>query len=107
MTIKEKAKALAEAIKESEDFKGLQSARARVQLDPNAQDLLQKLQASQDKIIGMQQQGQSITPDVVEDLKSLENQMQLNLTLKNLVEAQQKFENLMGEVNQTLAENLE
>ena len=107
MTIKDKAKVLAEAIKESEEFKGLQSARARVQLDPNAQDLLEKLQQSQEKIVGMQQQGQSITPDIVENLRSLESQMQLNLTLKNLVDAQQKFEELMGIVNQTLAENLE
>ena len=32
--------------------------------------------------------------------------MQLNLTLRNMVEAQQKFEDMMDEVNQVLAENL-
>lgn len=106
MSIKEKAKTLAEAIKESEEFKGLQSARARVKLDPNAFDLLQKLQLSQDKIISLQQQGRQITQDILEELRSLESQMQLNLTLRNMVEAQQKFEDLMEEVNQTLAENL-
>lgn len=106
MSIKEKAKTLAEAIKESEEFKGLQSARARVKLDPNAFDLLQKLQLSQDKIISLQQQGRQITQDILEELRSLESQMQLNLTLRSMVEAQQKFEDLMEEVNQTLAENL-
>jgi hypothetical protein len=39
-------------------------------------------------------------------LRDLENQMQLNLTLKNMVEAQQKFDNLMEEVNAVLAEGL-
>jgi len=107
LSIKEKATELATAIKESEEFKGLQSARARVKLDPNAFDLLQKLQESQEKIMGLQQQGQSITPDIIEELRALESQMQLNLTLKHMVEAQQKFEDLMGEVNQILAENLE
>lgn len=106
MSIQEKAKELAAAIKESEQFKGLQSARARVKLDTNAYDLLQKLQQSQEKVIGLQQEGKPITQEIVEELRDLESQMQLNLTLKHMVEAQQKFEELMEEVNQTLAENL-
>ncbi|HPZ23080.1 MAG: YlbF family regulator [Bacillota bacterium] len=104
--IKQKAAELAAAIKDSEEFKGLQSARARVQLDPKAFDLLSKLQVLQGEIIGLQQQGQPITQAVVEQLRDLENQMQLNLTLKNMVEAQQKFDNLMEEVNAVLAEGL-
>lgn len=106
MSIKEKTRELAAAIKESQQFQDLQSARARVKLDPNAFDLLEKLQQSQEKIIGMQQEGKPITQEIIEELRNLENQMQLNLTLKNMVQAQQKFEELMEEVNQTLAENL-
>jgi cell fate (sporulation/competence/biofilm development) regulator YlbF (YheA/YmcA/DUF963 family) len=104
--IKEKARELAAAIKETEEFKGLQSARARVKLDPTAFDLLTKLQQTQARIIGLQQQGQPITQEIVEELRTLEEQMQLNLTLRNMVEAQQKFEDMMDEVNQVLAENL-
>mgnify|MGYP000913822511 CR=1 FL=1 len=104
--IKEKAKALAAAIKESDEFKGLQSAQARVQLDPNAYDLLQKLQNCQGKIIALQEQGQPITQDIIDELGMLENQIQLSLTLKNMVSAQQKFEGLMNEVNKILADNL-
>lgn len=104
--IKQKAAELAAAIKDSEEFKGLQSARARVKLDPNAFDLLNKLQALQEEIIGLQQQGQPITQAVVENLRDLENQMQLNLTLRHMVESQQKFEILMDEVNAILAEAL-
>jgi cell fate (sporulation/competence/biofilm development) regulator YlbF (YheA/YmcA/DUF963 family) len=101
--IKEKAAELAAAIKESEEYKGLQSARARVKLDPNASDLLDRLQLLQEEVIGLQQQGQPITQEVVESLRSLESQMQLNLTLRHMVEAQQKFESLMDEVNQVLS----
>jgi len=104
--IKEKAAELAAAIKESEEYKGLQSARARVKLDPNASDLLDRLQLLQGEVIGLQQQGQPITQEVVESLRSLESQMQLNLTLRHMVEAQQKFESLMDEVNRILAETL-
>lgn len=104
--IKEKAAELAAAIKESEEYKGLQSARARVKLDPNASDLLDRLQLLQEEVIGLQQQGQPITQEVVESLRSLESQMQLNLTLRHMVEAQQKFESLMDEVNRILAETL-
>lgn len=106
MTIKEKAKELAQAIKASEEFENLQSARARVKLDPNAQDLLQELQTNQNKVVQMQQQGQQINEETVAQLRDLENQLQLNLTLKNLVDAQQKFETLMNEVNQVLGEEL-
>lgn len=106
MTIKEKAKELAQAIKASQEFENLQSARARVKLDPKAQDLLQELQSTQNKVVEMQQNGQAIGQDVITQLRELENQLQLNLTLKNLVEAQQKFEQLMGEVNQVLGEEL-
>ncbi|HBS92902.1 MAG TPA: hypothetical protein DEA85_02685, partial [Firmicutes bacterium] len=101
-----KAAELAAAIKESEEYKGLQSARARVKLDPNASDLLDRLQLLQEKIIGLQQQGQAITQEVVEELRTLEGQMQLNLTLRHMVESQQKFEDLMDGVNQILAETL-
>jgi cell fate (sporulation/competence/biofilm development) regulator YlbF (YheA/YmcA/DUF963 family) len=104
--IKQKAAELAAAIKDSEEFKELQSARARVKLDPNAFDLLNKLQALQEEIIGLQQQGQPITQDLVESLRNLESQMQLNLTLRHMVEAQQKFESVMEEVNGILAETL-
>lgn len=104
--VKEKAKELAGAIKETDEFKGLQSARARVKLDPNASDLLAKLQLTQEKIIGLQEQSQPITQEIVEKLRTLEGQMQLILTLRNMVEAQQKFEELMASVNQVLAENL-
>ena len=55
--IKEKARELAAAIKESEEFKGLQSARARVKLDPTASGLLEALRRTQDKIIALHQQG--------------------------------------------------
>lgn len=104
--IKEKAAELAAAIKESDEYKGLQSARARVKLDPNASDLLDGLQLLQEEIIGLQQQGQAITQEVVEKLRTLESQMQLNLTLRHMVEAQQKFESLMDEVNQILSNTL-
>ncbi|HPZ22889.1 MAG TPA: YlbF family regulator [Bacillota bacterium] len=104
--IKQKAAELAAAIKDSEEYKGLQSARARVKLDPKAFDLLNQLQVLQGEIIRLQQQGQPITQAVVEQLRDLENQMQLNLTLRHMVEAQQKFDNLMEEVNAVLAEGL-
>lgn len=104
--IKEKARDLAAAIKESPEFQKVQSARARVKLDPTAQDLLQRLQQAQENIILSQQQGKPMGPDALNELRTLESQMQLNLTLKNLVDAQQEFDQVMEEVNQILVEVL-
>lgn len=106
MSIQDKTRELATLIRESEEYQNLQSAQSRVKLDPNAQDLLTKLQEAQGKLIQMQQSGQAVDEQTVTEMRNLESQMQLNLTLKNLVEAQQAFEKLMGQVNETLSEAL-
>ena len=60
MSVKEKAKDLALSIKESEEYKNLKSAEARLSLDPMAQDLLQELRQKQQKVLLAQHTGQQI-----------------------------------------------
>ena len=104
--IKAKAIELAALVKESEEFKAVKSAEARLKLDPNAQDLINEFQGIQQKVMEKQYQGQQPEAEDVQQLQNLQGQLQLNLTVKALVEAQEGFEKLMTEVNETIGEEL-
>ncbi|SET09496.1 YlbF family regulator [Anaerobranca gottschalkii] len=104
--IKEKVMELAKLIKESEEFKAIKSAEARLKLDPQAQDLIKEFQILQHNILEKQYQGQQPDAEDIKKIQLLESQIGLNLTLKAVMEAQQNFEKLMTDVNETIAEEL-
>lgn len=104
--IKEKAMELANLIKDSEEFKAVKSAEARLKLDPNAQDLINEFQGLQQKVMEKQYQGQQPDTNDIQQLQNLQSQLQLNLTVKSLVEAQEGFEKLMTTVNETIGQEL-
>lgn len=104
--IKEKAMELANLIKDSEEFKAVKSAEARLKLDPNAQDLINEFQGLQQKVMEKQYQGQQPDTNDIQQLQNLQSQIQLNLTIKSLVEAQEGFEKLMTTVNETIGQEL-
>lgn len=104
--IKAKAEELATLIKESEQFETLKSAESRLKLDPAAQDLVQEFQELQQKAMEAQYSGQQPSSEEMEKLQSLQEQMKLNLTIKNMAEAQEEFEKLMKEVNETISQSL-
>ncbi len=106
MSLETKAKELADVMKETEEYQGLNSAQTRVKLDPVAQDLLTQLQTAQQELQQAQAQGQQITPDQISQFQSLEQQAQNNLTLQNLIKAQQAFGEVMNTVNEKLGEEL-
>ncbi|QNO13783.1 YlbF family regulator [Alkalicella caledoniensis] len=104
--IKEKALELANLIKDSEEFKAVKSAEARLKLDPNAQDLINEFQGIQQRVMEKQYQGQQPEAEDIQQLQGLQGQLQLNLTVKALVEAQETFEKMMTEVNETIGQEL-
>jgi cell fate (sporulation/competence/biofilm development) regulator YlbF (YheA/YmcA/DUF963 family) len=104
--IKEKAIELAKLIKESDEFKAVKSSEARLKLDPQAQDLIKEFQVLQYNILEKQYQGQQPDAEDIKKIQLLESQVGLNLTIKAVMEAQQNFEKLMTDVNETIAEEL-
>lgn len=107
MSVNDKAQALAEAIKDTEEFQNLRSAENRISLDPNAQDLVNELQDKQSQLMQAQQAGQEPQANLVQGLEQIQNQMKLNTTLQHLFKAQQSFNDLMQEVNQTISQELQ
>lgn len=106
MSLEEKVKDLASSMKETEEFKNLSLAQTRIKLDPAAQDLLGELQSAQQEIQSSQLEGKQITADQIQHYQSLENQVKTNLTLSNLLKAQQAFGEVMNSVNETLSQEL-
>lgn len=106
LSVEQKAKELAEAIKETEEFETLKSAENKLNLDVTAQELLQKFQDKQQNLQQSQQQGQEVSQEEIQTLQSLQQEMQNNETIKTLMDAQQQFDNLLQEVNQTVLTSL-
>lgn len=102
MTIEAKARELAQSLKETPEFEKLTSAQSRLQLDPGAQDLLSELQQQHEQLLQAQSAGQPIRPEQAADLQNLQQQTQQNLTLRALIEAQEDFNQLMEQVNQSI-----
>ena len=71
MTIEQKAKELAEAIKETEEYKNLNSAHARLKLDAAAQDLIEKIQKLQEDVHKAQMEGQPVDNAKFDEIKAL------------------------------------
>ncbi len=106
MSISEKANELAEVIKQTQEYEDLKSAEAKLKLDPAAQDLISEFQEKQEKLQSAQQTGEQVDQDVVQSLQGLQGQMQGNETIKNLMEAQQQFDEIMKQVNETITQAL-
>ncbi len=104
--ITEKARELANLIKQSEPYRELQQVEARLALDPGAQDLLQEALQKQGMALEAQQSGRNMSPEEIQGLEQLQSQIQLNATLQSLQKAQQQLEQLLQEVNAIIAEEL-
>ena len=106
MSISEKAMQLAEEIKQTQEYEDLKSAEAKLKLDPAAQDLINDFQQKQEQLQTAQQSGEAVDQNVVQSLQNLQGQMQENETIKNLMEAQQQFDQVMKQVNETVTQAL-
>ncbi len=106
MSLSEKAKELALAVKDTEEYKNLTSAQTRVKLDPAASQLIEELQKVQESLQASQGEGKEISPDQIQHYQTLESQAHANLTLTNLLKAQQAFSEIMNQVNQSITQEL-
>ncbi|KUO48784.1 MAG: hypothetical protein APF76_18045 [Desulfitibacter sp. BRH_c19] len=106
MSIDVKSKELAEAVKETDEYKDLNSAHARLKLDVAAQDLITKVQELQDGIQKAQAEGQPVDNAKVEEMKALHVAAGQNETLSRLFKSQETFNNLMQSVSEKISQEL-
>ncbi|MBS3968472.1 MAG: YlbF family regulator [Clostridia bacterium] len=106
MTIEQKAKELAEAVKETEEYKDLNSAHARLKLDVAAQDLITKIQKLQEDVHRVQMEGQPVDNAKVDEIKALHVSAGQNETISKLFKSQEKFNNLMQSISEKISQEL-
>ena len=106
MSVEQKAKELAEAVKETTEYKDLNSAHAGLKLDPAAQDLVTKLQRLQEDVYRTQMQGNAVDDAKINEIKALHDIAEKNETLKRLFTCQENFNNLMQSINEKISKEL-
>lgn len=106
MTIEQKAKELAEAVKETEEYQDLNSAHARLKLDVAAQDLITKIQKLQEDVHRVQMEGQPVDNAKVDEIKALHASAGQNETISKLFKSQEKFNNLMQSISEKISQEL-
>ncbi len=106
MSLEEKAKELAKEVMKTEEYANLNSAKARVKVDPNAQDIINELKSEQDYIQRSRLEGKPVDNDRVIKYQTLQKKAIENVTLQRLFKAQQEFGRVMQKVNETLDKEL-
>ena len=104
MNIYDKAHELAAAIKESNEWKEIQAAKAVLQNDKNAEKMYIEFRTKQMQLQQMQMAGQQISE---EDKQTLQKQFEiilLNNDVKKLIDAENRFGVILEDVQKILFE---
>lgn len=89
---------LGEAIAQSEVIGGIQAAQNRLMMDKDAYDLLMRYQDVRTQLQHKMEDGININPTEENHFNILEQQLKANDVVKDLMEAQEKLDNLMHAV---------
>jgi len=89
---------LGNAISQSEEIESLQTMQIKLSEDPEATSLINYYQEARTQIEHKAQEGLQIMPEEEKKLESLQEQLNNNQTVKELIEVQERFNNLMQSV---------
>ncbi len=107
MSIMEKAKELGQEIVKSTEYKELKSAENDMHNDEEAESLLSDFQAKQKQIQMLQANGKNASQQLQQKIQSIQSRMQENPRIKNFMEAQKNFNEVMKTINQTISHELQ
>ena len=101
----EKARALGEAMAQTDEYKAVQEAQARIEEDEETQQMIARFNALQTT---MQEMMQSPDPDkdavaaMASSMRELQTQLTKQPSMQALNEAQKEFSEIINSVNQVL-----
>lgn len=95
----DKAKDLAEAIASSEEIETMRKHEITMGNDPEAIAIVQEFQTTQRALYEKQSNGTELTEEEKGQVKDIEAKMEANENIRNYLDAQLKFENLLQGVN--------
>lgn len=97
--VMEAAKEFGEALASCEEFRAIEEAQKSLNKDGEARKLLFDYQSAQRSMQMSQMWGRKIEQDELNELKSLEMKIKSNQTIKNLLDAQKRLQEVLGNLN--------
>ncbi|MBU5595371.1 YlbF family regulator [Amphibacillus sp. MSJ-3] len=105
--ILENANALEQALRDSEEFKGLKAAYDAVMNDEIAKKIFDDFRTTQIDLQQKQMQGLEITEEEVEKARKVVETVQQHEQISNLMAEEQRVNDLINEVSRTITKPLE
>lgn len=106
MSVFEKAKELGNEIRETEEYTELERTSKNVQENPEANQMIEQIQEVQQKIQFAQQSGVQPSQEQVQEFNDMKTKMDANLTIQAYAKAQESFNQLMQDVNNSISEGI-
>jgi cell fate (sporulation/competence/biofilm development) regulator YlbF (YheA/YmcA/DUF963 family) len=104
--IEQKAKELGEEIRNTEQYKVLETAGQKLKDDESAQDLIKELQEVQKQIEFAQRSGVPPTQEQGESFNAIRQKMEANSSVQEFMKAQQQFNTVMETVNNAIGKGI-
>ncbi|MDA8442299.1 MAG: YlbF family regulator [Peptococcaceae bacterium] len=104
MDVLAKTKELCDLLNNSPEFKELTRAETILRHDPDAQDLIRHFNDAQDHLQNLYTAGKQAAPEDFARLRKLEGEMAEDPSTGPYLQAQQKFNGLLTQINQMITE---
>lgn len=104
MSVLDQAKTLAEAIKNSDEFKSYQEIKKNLYKNEELVGPLSLFEAKQANLQRMQMLGEELNPDELNDAQELFKELNENAEIKSYFEAEFNLNQLMAEVSKILGD---
>ncbi|MBO8128331.1 MAG: YlbF family regulator [Peptococcaceae bacterium] len=102
--VMEKAQDLGKAIAETEEYKEVKEKQALMFRNRESQELLRNYQAMKEDIQKKQAMGEPVSPEEQKAMEQMELKMSENPIIKDFMEAQNRFQQLLNKAIQTVVE---
>lgn len=107
MNVHDYAHSLAKAIKASPEYKNFKKAKEKLESDDAAKQMLTDFRRAQLEIQQQKMSGMEVSSEQEEKLSKLQEVVNLNLTVKEYMEAEYRFSVLFADIQKILAETVQ
>jgi cell fate (sporulation/competence/biofilm development) regulator YlbF (YheA/YmcA/DUF963 family) len=101
-----KAKELGSEIRKTDEFNELNRTTENVKGDPEAGQLIEKIQKLQQQVQFSQQSGVEPNQEQIDEFNSAKGKMDANLTIQAYARARNNFDQLMQDVNKAISDGI-
>ncbi len=102
----EKARALGEALRNSDEYRNLMEAQKILDEDTETQNMIKEYDVKRNELQMKQMTGQNIEAEI-NDLTAMEGEIMSRESMQRYTEAEEKFKNLVDEANQEIVRAME